>query len=143
MGRRASLAPRSGAVEVAGTAFLANSSQTAARDAWFVEFGGRRDGLVDEAVGLDIGSSPAARRPVMAAEATADAGTAFYRQLAVKHTLQLLPESTEDDTDLAVLAAAGVRRLMSVPTTRGIESATLCGSHAPAARENRDSSEAD
>jgi len=70
-------------VEDAGTAALAGGSQTAARDAWFAEFGGRPAPSAGDAVGLDTGPSPAARSPVMAGEAGTDAGATFYRQLAL------------------------------------------------------------
>ena len=126
-------------VEAADTALLADGSQAAARDAWFAELGGRRDGLVSEVVGLDAVPSPAARSPVMAAEETAaDAGAAFYRQLAAKHTLRLVSDPTEDDTDLAMLATTNVRPSISASPIRGIGPVGLSGAHAAPAGENHD-----
>ncbi len=109
-------------VEDAGTAALAGGSQTAARDAWFAEFGGRPAPLGGDAVGLDDGPSPAAGSPAVAEETGTDSGTAFYGQLASKQTPRLLWDPTEDEADLAMLASTGVGNLLSVPAIWGIGS---------------------
>ncbi len=130
-------------VEDADTAALAGGSQTAARDAWFAEFGGRPAPLGGDAVGLDAGPSPAARSPVMAGEAGTDAGATFYRQLALRPTLRPRSDPTEDETDLAMLASTGVRRLISAFPIRDIESIVSSGSHSSSAGEDRKISETD
>ncbi len=130
-------------VEDAGTAALAGGSQTAARDAWFADFGGWPAPLGGGTLGLDAGPSPAARSPAVAEETGTDSGAAFYGQLASKQAPRLLSDPAEDETDLAILASTGVRHLLSVPPLRGIGSVELSPGYSPSAGENREISEND